>query len=69
LIAFGSSLDQIGPFARSVLDAALVFQTLAGYDPRDSTSAPMAEPLRRRMVTCGMCRSSAAGRELLDVRD
>jgi len=44
LIAFGSSLDQIGPFARSVLDAALVFQTLAGYDARDSTSAPMEVP-------------------------
>ncbi|TMB99627.1 MAG: Asp-tRNA(Asn)/Glu-tRNA(Gln) amidotransferase subunit GatA [Chloroflexi bacterium] len=44
LIAFGSSLDQIGPFTRSVQDAALVFQAIAGYDQRDSTSAEMAVP-------------------------
>ena len=40
LIAFASSLDQIGPFARSVDDAALVYQAMAGHDPRDSTSDP-----------------------------
>jgi len=39
LVAFGSSLDQIGPFARSVRDAALVLDAIAGLDPRDSTSA------------------------------
>jgi len=39
LIAFGSSLDQIGPFARSARDAAAVFEAIAGSDPRDSTSA------------------------------
>ena len=44
LIAFGSSLDQIGPLTRSVLDAALVFQTIAGYDRRDSNSARMEVP-------------------------
>jgi aspartyl-tRNA(Asn)/glutamyl-tRNA(Gln) amidotransferase subunit A len=44
LIAFGSSLDQIGPFTRSVKDAALVFQAIAGYDSRDSTSAPVEVP-------------------------
>ncbi|HSP55428.1 MAG TPA: Asp-tRNA(Asn)/Glu-tRNA(Gln) amidotransferase subunit GatA [Dehalococcoidia bacterium] len=50
LIAFGSSLDQIGPFARSVLDAALVFQAISGYDPRDSTSAPVEVPDVRKTV-------------------
>ncbi len=44
LVAFGSSLDQIGPFARSVRDAALVLQAIAGHDPRDSTSAPTEVP-------------------------
>jgi aspartyl-tRNA(Asn)/glutamyl-tRNA(Gln) amidotransferase subunit A len=39
LIAFGSSLDQIGPLARTVRDAATVLGVIAGHDPRDSTSA------------------------------
>ncbi|MEE2681948.1 MAG: Asp-tRNA(Asn)/Glu-tRNA(Gln) amidotransferase subunit GatA [Planctomycetota bacterium] len=38
LVAFGSSLDQIGPFTRSVEDASLVMQVISGQDPRDSTS-------------------------------
>jgi aspartyl-tRNA(Asn)/glutamyl-tRNA(Gln) amidotransferase subunit A len=38
LVAFASSLDQIGPFARTVDDAALVLGTIAGHDPLDSTS-------------------------------
>ncbi|MCA1553218.1 MAG: Asp-tRNA(Asn)/Glu-tRNA(Gln) amidotransferase subunit GatA, partial [Chloroflexi bacterium] len=38
LIAFASSLDQIGPFGRTVRDAALLLQTIAGHDPCDSTS-------------------------------
>ncbi len=42
LIAYGSSLDQIGPFARSVEDCALVLENIAGHDPRDSTSTPLA---------------------------
>jgi aspartyl-tRNA(Asn)/glutamyl-tRNA(Gln) amidotransferase subunit A len=39
LLAFGSSLDQIGPFSRSVEDSALLFSVLAGHHAQDSTSA------------------------------
>lgn len=38
LIAFASSLDQIGPFARNVEDAANLLEVISGYDPKDSTS-------------------------------
>ena len=44
LIAFASSLDQIGPFARSVEDAALVLRAISGHDPKDSTSLKMEVP-------------------------
>lgn len=44
LVAFASSLDQIGPFARDAQDAALLLQAVAGNDPRDSTSSPEAVP-------------------------
>ncbi len=40
LIAFASSLDQIGPITRTVEDCALVLDAIAGHDPRDSTSVP-----------------------------
>jgi aspartyl-tRNA(Asn)/glutamyl-tRNA(Gln) amidotransferase subunit A len=40
LVAFASSLDQIGPFARNVEDAALLAQAISGHDPSDSTSLP-----------------------------
>jgi aspartyl-tRNA(Asn)/glutamyl-tRNA(Gln) amidotransferase subunit A len=38
VVAFASSLDQVGPLTRTVADAALVLQSIAGFDPRDSTS-------------------------------
>lgn len=44
LIAFASSLDQIGPVARSVKDCASVLQVIAGHDPLDSTSIPQPVP-------------------------
>lgn len=55
LIALASSLDQIGPVSRSVLDAALLQDVIAGHDPHDSTSLPeslgsMAEAARRGTV-------------------
>jgi aspartyl-tRNA(Asn)/glutamyl-tRNA(Gln) amidotransferase subunit A len=40
LIAFASSLDQIGPFAQNVTDAALCFDVISGHDPMDATSIP-----------------------------
>ena len=40
LVAFASSLDQIGPFAGNVADAAVVLEAIAGHDPGDSTSIP-----------------------------
>ncbi|MCU4186527.1 Asp-tRNA(Asn)/Glu-tRNA(Gln) amidotransferase subunit GatA [Acidiferrimicrobium sp. IK] len=45
LVAFASSLDQVGPFARTVGDAALLFDVIAGHDPADSTSLPGAAPV------------------------
>ncbi len=44
LVAFASSLDQIGPFTRSVADAATLLEVLSGLDPRDSTSVPQPVP-------------------------
>ncbi|QGY41681.1 Asp-tRNA(Asn)/Glu-tRNA(Gln) amidotransferase subunit GatA [Pseudodesulfovibrio cashew] len=44
LIAYGSSLDQIGPMTRSVEDAARMLQVMAGHDPKDSTSVDVEVP-------------------------
>ena len=44
LVAYASSLDQIGPLARDAADCALVLQAIAGHDPRDATSLPDPVP-------------------------
>jgi aspartyl-tRNA(Asn)/glutamyl-tRNA(Gln) amidotransferase subunit A len=44
LVAFASSLDQIGPFTKDVQDAALLLRVISGRDPRDSTSVPDPVP-------------------------
>ncbi|WP_448604460.1 Asp-tRNA(Asn)/Glu-tRNA(Gln) amidotransferase subunit GatA [Thermoleptolyngbya sp.] len=44
LVAYASSLDQIGPFARTVEDAAILLRAIAGYDPQDSTSLQVEIP-------------------------
>jgi len=44
LIAFASSLDQVGPMTRDVTDCALLLQVIAGHDPMDSTSSPRPVP-------------------------
>ena len=44
LVAYASSLDQIGPFARNVEDAAILLGAIAGYDPKDSTSLNIPIP-------------------------
>ena len=51
LIAFASSLDQIGPFTNSVEDAALMLDVIGGHDPMDSTSIPQAHPSLREAIT------------------
>jgi aspartyl-tRNA(Asn)/glutamyl-tRNA(Gln) amidotransferase subunit A len=44
IVAFASSLDQAGPMTKSVRDAAILLQGMAGHDPKDSTSADLAVP-------------------------
>jgi aspartyl-tRNA(Asn)/glutamyl-tRNA(Gln) amidotransferase subunit A len=51
LIAFASSLDQIGPFARTVEDAAITLQAIAGHDPLDSTSYSEPAPDYRAQLS------------------
>lgn len=45
LVAFASSLDQVGPFAVDVADAAVLLEVIAGHDPHDSTSIPRPAPM------------------------
>jgi len=51
LVAFASSLDQIGPFARDVEDCALLLSAIAGHDPHDSTSLPQPATDFRQALT------------------
>ncbi len=51
LVAFASSLDQIGPLTQDVTDCAVVMNAIAGYDERDSTSIPCAVPDYTRCLT------------------
>jgi aspartyl-tRNA(Asn)/glutamyl-tRNA(Gln) amidotransferase subunit A len=54
LVAFASSLDQIGPFAANVEDAALLYDVLARHDPCDTTSLRLAAPPTREAVGAGV---------------
>lgn len=51
IVAFASSLDQAGPFARTVEDCAVLLRSMSGFDPKDSTSADIAVPDFR--AACG----------------
>ena len=70
LIAFASSLDQIGPFAHSVSDAALLLEAIAGHDPLDSTSLPEPTPSLLAHVADGVAgKRIGLVRELVDGAD
>ena len=70
LIAFASSLDQIGPFARNVTDAAMLLEVIAGHDPMDSTSLPEPSPSLVAHVNDGVVgKRVALVRELLEGSD
>ena len=60
IVAFASSLDQIGPFARDVRDAAALLHAVAGRDERDSTSSPQPVPVE--LLTLAHSDDEAAGR-------
>jgi aspartyl-tRNA(Asn)/glutamyl-tRNA(Gln) amidotransferase subunit A len=52
IIAFASSLDQVGPFARTVKDTALLLSAIAGHDPRDSTCVDTETPDYANLINC-----------------
>jgi aspartyl-tRNA(Asn)/glutamyl-tRNA(Gln) amidotransferase subunit A len=70
LIAFASSLDQIGPLTTTVMDAAIVLEAIAGHDPMDSTSLPEPAPSLVAHVDDGVAgKRVALVRELVDGAD
>jgi aspartyl-tRNA(Asn)/glutamyl-tRNA(Gln) amidotransferase subunit A len=54
LLAFASSLDQIGPFTRTVEDSAILLEAIAGNDPSDSTSVPIDVPAYSKQLGGGL---------------
>jgi aspartyl-tRNA(Asn)/glutamyl-tRNA(Gln) amidotransferase subunit A len=54
VIAYASSLDQVGPIARSVEDCALLLEAIAGYDPADSTSVDLPVPAYTAALSTGI---------------
>ena len=54
LVAFASSLDQIGPLSKDVEDCAIMMNAIAGYDPNDSTSVPADVPDYTKSVSKGI---------------
>lgn len=50
LVAFASSLDQIGPITRDVTDAAILFHAIAGFDPKDATSVDQPVPPPQKLL-------------------
>ena len=70
LIAFASSLDQIGPFSKNVMDAAILLEAIAGHDPLDSTSLPEPSPSLVAHVNDGVAgKRIALVRELVEGAD
>ncbi|MCE9618318.1 MAG: Asp-tRNA(Asn)/Glu-tRNA(Gln) amidotransferase subunit GatA [Planctomycetes bacterium] len=71
LVAFGSSLDQVGPLTRSVRDAALAYQVMSGLDHRDSTSADFAveDPMKELEVPLAGLRVGVPKQYLSDAND
>ena len=59
IVAFASSLDQVGPFGRNTRDAALLLHAVAGRDERDSTSAPI--PVPKELLSLPASDDEAAG--------
>ncbi len=70
LIAFASSLDQIGPLSKTVLDSAILLEVIAGHDPMDSTSLPEPSPSLVAHVDDGVAgKRVALVRELVEGAD